>query len=75
MDIKNRVRELEPELIALRRDFHRHPELGFEEYRTQEKIIEYLEKQGIDVKKMGGTGVALPVREETGHPFASEEEG
>jgi amidohydrolase len=95
MDIKNRVHELEPELIALRRDFHRHPEIGFEEYRTQEKIIEYLEKQGLEVEKMGGTGVvallrgthpgktvllrsdidALPVKEETGLPFASEEEG
>lgn len=95
MDIKNRVRELELELIALRRDFHRHPEIGFEEYRTQKKIIEYLEKQGVEVKKMGGTGVvallegtqsgrtvllrsdmdALPVKEETGLPFASEEEG
>jgi amidohydrolase len=95
MDIKNRVRELESELIELRRDFHRHPEIGFEEYRTQGKIVGYLEKLGLDVKKMGGTGVvallkgthsgktvllrsdidALPVKEETGLPFASKEEG
>ena len=35
MDINRRLTELEPELIALRRDFHRHPELGFKEFRTQ----------------------------------------
>ena len=28
------VEKLEPDLIALRRDLHRHPELGFAEERT-----------------------------------------
>ena len=26
---------LEPQIIAWRRDFHMHPELGFNEYRTR----------------------------------------
>lgn len=96
MGIKDRIKELESELIELRRDFHRRPEIGFEEYRTQKKILEYLNALNLDeVKKIAGTGVvallkgakpgktvmlrsdidALPVKEETGLPFASEEEG
>src|SRR6056297_743644 len=57
MDIKKSIMELNDELISLRRDFHRHPEIGFEEWRTQKKIIEYLEQLDLEVKPMGGTGV------------------
>lgn len=32
--------------IALRRDLHRHPELGFEEHRTSEKIATLLGEWG-----------------------------
>jgi len=96
MDIKKRIDELKEELVKLRREFHRIPEIGFEEYKTQEKILEYLNSLELDeVKKIAGTGVvallkgskpgktvmlrsdidALPVKEETGLPFASEHEG
>ena len=57
MDIKKQVEDLNDELIALRRDFHMHPELGFEEYRSQEKVIEYLESIGLKAEKMTKTGV------------------
>ena len=58
MDIKKRIKTLKQEMIALRRDFHHNPELGFQEYRTQEKVMEYLESCGLDnVKKIAGTGV------------------
>ncbi len=43
MELKKELEKLKPELIALRRDFHRYPELGFKEFRTQEKIIAYLD--------------------------------
>lgn len=33
-DIQEAVAESSDELIALRRDFHAHPELGLQEYRT-----------------------------------------
>ncbi|MGD0821919.1 MAG: amidohydrolase [Desulfomonilia bacterium] len=45
---------LRDEVIRLRRDFHRHPELGFEEKRTSSIIAEYLRGLGIEVK----TGIA-----------------
>ena len=57
MGIKQRLLELGPELIALRRDFHAHPELGFEEVRTQAKVTEYLEDLGIPARAVAGTGV------------------
>jgi len=43
-----------PSMIALRRDFHRHPELSFQEKRTSEIIAERLTKAGLEVR----TGIA-----------------
>ena len=44
--------------IALRRDLHRHPELGFEEHRTSEKIATLLGGWGWRVHRgLAGTGV------------------
>jgi amidohydrolase len=42
------------EIRRNRRDFHKHPELGFHEFRTAGKVAEYLERLGIEVM----TGVA-----------------
>ena len=57
MDIKAAVDKLEKELIELRRDFHRHPELGLEEYRTADRIESYLKPLGLAVSRIGETGV------------------
>ena len=41
---------LKPENLAeIRHDFHRFPELGFQEKRTKEKIASYLKELGLDV--------------------------
>ena len=46
------------DLIALRRDFHRHPELSHQERRTAEIIAERLHAAKLDVRTgVGGTGV------------------
>lgn len=37
------------DLVALRRDFHRHPEVGFTEFRTASKVVELLQFLGFDV--------------------------
>ena len=55
--IKKRIEALNSELIHLRRDFHRYPELGFQEYRTAENIESYLSKLGLDTRRMTQTGV------------------
>ena len=44
-------------IIALRRDFHAHPELSTKEYRTAETIEKELDKLGLAHKRVGGTGV------------------
>jgi hippurate hydrolase len=52
------TKTLEKEMLAWRQDFHQHPELGFEEFRTSEKIAAYLESFGIQVfKNFGSTGI------------------
>lgn len=57
MDIKKEIYELKDELIALRRDFHQHPELGFQEFRTQGVLERYLIDCGLEVKRMAKTGL------------------
>jgi hippurate hydrolase len=52
-----------PEYTAWRRDFHAHPELGFEEHRTSALVSERLEAMGIEVHRgVGGTGVVGVIR-------------
>ena len=52
------VARLEPDLLRLRRDLHRHPELAFAERRTASIIGERLEALGLVVRSgVGGTGV------------------
>lgn len=50
-------------MTALRRDFHAHPELGFEEVRTSAKVAEQLEEVGIEVHRgLGKTGLVGTLR-------------
>ena len=81
---------------ALRRDFHRHPELGFHEVRTAGIVARELNKLGLEVTPgIAETGVlatiegnrpgrvlllrfdmdALPIQEQTGAPYASQNPG
>lgn len=58
MKIKEEVSNLNNELIELRRDFHMHPEQGFEELRTSKIISDYLASLGLEVKRgIAKTGV------------------
>ncbi|HEY8542008.1 MAG TPA: amidohydrolase [Pseudothermotoga sp.] len=55
--ISHEVLSLKKELVELRRDFHMYPEVGFELHRTAQKVQEYLENLGLEVKRMAKTGV------------------
>lgn len=49
---------IEQKVIDWRRDFHEHPELGNQEFRTAKIIAEHLESLGIDVQRnVAKTGV------------------
>lgn len=51
------------ELVSLRRDIHRHPELGFKEFRTADVVTRYLTEEGIEAVTscVGGTGVVATI--------------
>ena len=87
---------IEAKVIAWRRDFHQHPELGNNEIRTAAIVTKHLQALGMEVRTgIAHTGVsgilrgahpgprivlradmdALPVKEETGLPFASKVTG
>ena len=52
-----------PELTAIRRDIHAHPEIGMEEYRTSELVAKQLEAWGVEVhRNVGKTGVVGVLR-------------
>ena len=52
------------ELIEWRRDFHQHPELGFEVHRTAAKVADEMEKMGYRVTRgVGKTGVVAEIGE------------
>lgn len=52
--IKNRVYELESELIDIRRWLHQHPELSWQEYESTKFIVDYLEALGLEVFQFDG---------------------
>lgn len=57
-DFLKQAKELFPYTQAMRRDFHIHPELGFNEIRTGGIVARELEALGIEVTKgVGKTGV------------------
>jgi amidohydrolase len=54
-----------PELVALRRDLHQHPELAYSETRTAARVAALLEGTGLQVRTgVGGTGVVAETRGE-----------
>ncbi len=56
--ILDALKAYEPELIAIRRDIHRHPETAFEETRTAGIVADKLRGWGIDVAEgLAKTGV------------------
>lgn len=62
MDIQNRVEEVFMELVDIRRDFHKNPELSQNEFRTQKKIQDYLNEWNIENFVCADTGVVGIIR-------------
>jgi amidohydrolase len=61
--------DLEPELIEIRRNLHREPELRFEEHRTAETVEELLRPLELSVRSgVTGTGLLADLRGERPGP-------
>jgi len=52
--------KIKDEIISWRRDFHMHPELGFEEERTSKIVEEHLREWGYKIKR-AGTGIIADI--------------
>lgn len=62
-ELLEKASKLREKLIEWRRDFHQHPELGFEEFRTSEIVAEHLASLGLEVQRgVGKTGVVATLR-------------
>jgi amidohydrolase len=68
MEISKKIAEHIEEVVELRRDFHRYPELGLQEYRTSEKVSSYLTGCGLEVGCLNRTGVMGLLRGNHGGP-------
>lgn len=61
-EINARVKELESHLVAIRRDIHAHPELGFDTIRTANLVTQQLLALGLQPKTgVGRTGVMVDI--------------
>lgn len=53
-----RLEELYPDMVQIRRQLHQYPELSFQEVKTPQMIAEYLKSIGVEVRtNVGGRGV------------------
>ena len=56
-DIKKLAKDVWPYVVEMRRDFHRHPEPSYHEFRTTDRIAEELDKMGIPYRRFEPTGL------------------
>jgi amidohydrolase len=56
-ELRKEVDALASQIIAWRRDFHRHPEIAYEEHRTSGVLKQFMEDLDIPVRVMAKTGL------------------
>ena len=56
-DIRDEVRKYSGNIKSVRRELHRHPELGNKEWHTAERIENFLNDHGISTERKLGTAV------------------
>lgn len=59
--LREASRALLPELVALRREIHRDPELGLELPRTQQRVLDALNVDGIELHRGAGLSSVIGV--------------
>jgi carboxypeptidase Ss1 len=62
IDLETEAKNLEPEIIAIRRDLHENPELSYNEQRTAKVVANRLKHLGIEIEtEIGGTHGVLGI--------------
>jgi amidohydrolase len=64
-ELKTEIENMTEQIVAWRRDFHRHPETAFEEHRTSSVLQKFMEDLDIPVQVMAKTGLRGVLQ---GHP-------
>jgi amidohydrolase len=62
LDFLSEANKIKEELINWRRDFHSHPELDYELFRTNEKITKFLKSEGIEYTITAKTGICAIIK-------------
>jgi len=61
-DLLAYAKEIAPEIVSIRRDLHKHPELSLNEHRTAQLVANYLTTLGLVPQIMAKTGVVATIR-------------
>lgn len=70
IDIRKETKEISEYIIRLRKHFHRHPELGLEEFETSKRIKEELDKIGVPYEEAAVTGIIATIGKGKGRHIA-----
>ncbi|MCY6355008.1 M20 metallopeptidase family protein [Clostridium sp. ZS2-4] len=62
MNFLKMAKDIQDELITIRRDFHMYPEVDFDLERTIEKIKEFLDREGIEYFQTSKSGICGIIR-------------
>lgn len=62
LNFLKKAKDMQDELVGIRRDIHMHPELDYDLSRTQEKIKKFLKNEGIEYVESAGSGICAIIR-------------
>lgn len=62
MDVRALAAAVQPQVVAFRRDLHRHPEASFEEFRTTDQIAAKMDELHIPYRRMEPTGLIAEIQ-------------
>jgi amidohydrolase len=62
VDFLNMAENIQSQLVDIRRDLHKNPELGFDLFRTSQKVKDFLVAEGIEYYEVAGTGICAIIR-------------
>lgn len=70
LSLASLIEPLAEGLVAFRRDVHAHPELGYSEFRTTQRVAERLTRAGLEPQLLPGTGLICDIGDPRGRAIA-----